>query len=82
MLSWCESTHGIAWHLRELGPSGYHPGGGADTPSLCGFKMSWDLEDVATTEDEIRRLHKQRGICTHCTTEALKRKREMLEDKP
>lgn len=44
--SYCETpTAGSAtpWHIRKLTGKGRRLGGGADTPSLCGRKVAWDL---------------------------------------
>lgn len=32
------------WHIRRLGARGLRLNGGADTPSLCGRQMSWDID--------------------------------------
>ena len=32
------------WHIRELTDQGWKFGGGADTNSLCGRVVSWDLK--------------------------------------
>lgn len=38
------------WHIRPLTSAGKKCGGGADTPALCGRKVSWDLQgDVKPT---------------------------------
>lgn len=47
--SFCESvmasgTSGI--HIRILTGRGMRPSGGADTPSLCGREMAWDVPGV------------------------------------
>lgn len=45
--SYCESAHASSrsvWHLRRLTRAGRKPGGGADTPALCGRVVAWDLE--------------------------------------
>ena len=35
--SFCESSTGLGpWHIRRLTKAGRKPGGGIDTPSLCG----------------------------------------------
>ena len=31
------------WHIRKLTDKGLKLSGGADTPSLCGREMSWDI---------------------------------------
>lgn len=44
--SFCESAYATpfsAWHLRMLSHRGLKLGGGADTLSLCGRQVSWDL---------------------------------------
>ncbi len=44
--SFCESVmagSNSAWHIRELTEVGRKLGGGADTKSLCGREMGWDL---------------------------------------
>ena len=45
--SFCETvTAGplSRWHIRPLTRRGKLLGGGADTPALCGRKVSWDLK--------------------------------------
>lgn len=32
------------WHIRRLTDIGMKPGGGADTPALCGIAVAWDLD--------------------------------------
>ena len=47
LYSLCESvTAGPTsrWHIRPLTRRGKLFGGGADTPALCGRKVSWDLK--------------------------------------
>jgi hypothetical protein len=47
--SYCETATAAAttpWHIRELTEAGKKLGGGADTPALCGRKVSWDLNTV------------------------------------
>lgn len=31
------------WHIRKLTERGLKPGGGADSPALCGRKVAWDI---------------------------------------
>jgi hypothetical protein len=40
------------WHIRQLTDKGKKLGGGADTPSLCGSKMAWDV-NVDITEHHL-----------------------------
>lgn len=49
------------WHIRPLTARGHKFGGGADTPALCGRKVSWDLKCEITP----RSLQSSR-ICPHC----------------
>lgn len=54
----CESINasGISpWHIRKLTDKGLKLGGGADTDTLCGREMAWDL-NVDITEHHL----------THC----------------
>ena len=44
--SFCESVHATPyskWHIRKLTNVGKKLGGGADTKSLCGRDVNWDL---------------------------------------
>jgi hypothetical protein len=44
--AFCESLFASGaspWHVRPLTDAGLKPGGGADTASLCGHRVSWDL---------------------------------------
>ena len=45
--SFCETgtaTSTSNWHIRKITNNGLKLGGGADTPSLCGRKVCWDLK--------------------------------------
>lgn len=49
--SFCETSYAAAtspWHIRRLTSKGRKLGGGADTPSLCGLQVSWDLQTTIT----------------------------------
>lgn len=63
--SFCEPAAASSisrWHIRKLTSKGKMLGGGADTHSLCGRPMAWDLEvDIAYAEFPI-------GICLRCWT--------------
>lgn len=55
--SFCESaTSSSLWHIRKLSDRGPRPTGGADTLSLCGDNMGWDLNKVPISEHHL----------THC----------------
>lgn len=44
--AFCETVAaggGSPWHIRQLTTRGKKLGGGADTPSLCGKQVSWDV---------------------------------------
>ena len=43
------------WHIRQLTEKGPKFGGGADTKSLCGREVAWDLgvSDSRTSRTEI-----------------------------
>ena len=64
--SFCESVHATGhgnWHLRKLTKVGRKPGGGIDTPGLCGHPRKthgWDL-DV-----DITRFHLDENACPRC----------------
>ena len=47
-----------AWHIRELTGVGRKLGGGADTKSLCGREMGWDL-DVELSEHHLSHACKE-----------------------
>lgn len=57
--AFCEAMTASAtspWHIRPLTAVGKKLGGGADTPALCGRKVSWDLQgDVKPTMDSYRK---------------------------
>jgi hypothetical protein len=47
--SLCESvlaSGSSPWHIRKLSKKGKVFGGGADTRSLCGMVMSWDMKNT------------------------------------
>lgn len=47
------------WHLRWLTDKGPMFGGGADTESLCGIEVKWDLEVPINVETMSR-------VCESC----------------
>jgi hypothetical protein len=60
--SFCETMFASGetpWHIRKLGPVGRKLGGGADTPSLCGKSVSWDLNVEITA-------HHLTHCCLYC----------------
>ena len=66
--SFCESINAICskWHIRRLSDAGSKPGGGIDTPTLCGRRMSgWDIV-VAITE---AKLEGRKWVCDKCLAE-------------
>lgn len=55
-------------HLRPLSAEGTKPGGGADTLSLCGRTVAWDVAP-AFPEDLAPDAHARRvGTCAACLT--------------
>lgn len=65
--TFCESAgaSGIsAWHIRQLSKQGLKLGGGADTLSLCGKKMCWDLGNIKMTD-----FHVRHNCCEKCSKE-------------
>ena len=61
--SFCESLQATSvspWHIRRLTAAGPKYRGGADTESLCGRKMGWDLETAITP------LQLQGHTCVAC----------------
>ena len=61
--AFCEPVHAIAggaWHMRKLTEIGPKFGGGADTQSLCGRDMGWDLEVIVTD------FHIDNNTCKKC----------------
>jgi len=63
--SFCETATASPyskWHIRILTTSGRKLGGGADTRSLCGIAVAWDL-DVELTE------HHLNHCCEKCKQE-------------
>ena len=63
--SFCETVSASSespWHIRKLTEKGKKLGGGADTESLCGFRVSWDL-NVEITE------HHLNHCCKLCASE-------------
>jgi hypothetical protein len=64
--SFCETvTAGSSskWHIRLLTRFGKKLGGGADTPSLCGRKVAWDLSV------ELTPFHLEHNSCKTCLAE-------------
>lgn len=65
--SFCESVFAASlskWHIRKLTSVGRKPGGGIDSPSLCGHVktgLGWDLE-VGLTD-----FHLRENCCIECT---------------
>ena len=66
--SFCESSHAgpfSPWHIRKLKEAGRKLGGGADTPSLCGKKVAWDLKSEVTHIG--RALAGGGHVCNECS---------------
>lgn len=71
-LSYCESV----WagptspnHIRNFAEQGLMPGGGANTPALCGSEVSWDLraiKSLAELEQRIANAHETNRVCVKC----------------
>lgn len=60
--SFCETmfASGVTpWHIRKLTTVGRKLGGGADTPSLCGKDVAWDLSVEITS-------HHLTHCCLYC----------------
>lgn len=60
--SFCESVAAGSkgrWHIRRLTFRGAKPGGGADTSSLCGVKVAWDVPAQITH-------HQLQSCCPQC----------------
>jgi len=53
------------WHIRKVGPKGMMLGGGADTLSLCGRTVAWDI-NVPITNRHLT------GACDQCQIEYAK----------
>lgn len=63
-LSFCETvgaSGSTPLHIRVLSPQGRYLGGGADTPSLCGRPMAWDVEGRVDGDSV-----SMRGMCPQC----------------
>jgi hypothetical protein len=59
--SFCAAANaGSRWHIRMLTAQGRKTTGGADTLSLCGEKMDWDLDTEITDE------HLSKNTCPVC----------------
>jgi hypothetical protein len=58
-------------HIRQLTEKGRFPGGGADTPALCGAKVAWDLSviDVTAMPSRVANQHETFRYCGTCLTE-------------
>ena len=67
--AFCETVHASAlspWHIRKLTEQGKKLGGGADTPSLCGLKVSWDLRTdwhISEALSDIERYRLTHVVC-------------------
>jgi hypothetical protein len=55
-------------HIRVLKENGMKAGGGADTDSLCGRPMAWDLSIVTATEihNTLPYQHQSSRYCSNC----------------
>jgi hypothetical protein len=64
--SFCETLTAFVWHIRRLTDAGQKFGGGADTESLCGADVRWDLQ-APVTEIAWRTGRRRRGgVCYLC----------------
>lgn len=65
--SFCEAARATSSqplvHIRRLGATGLHRGGGVDTPALCGATVSWDRREEVTPE-----AVRARVVCASCAT--------------
>jgi len=71
--SFCENVHATPyskWHIRKLTKLGRKLGGGADTPSLCGRVVNWDLDIKLDSH------HVTQNSCPRCAKEYEKVKEE------
>lgn len=64
--SFCESVAAYVWHIRPLTARGRKLSGGADTPSLCGMKVSWDINSPVKAYSDRVRDGRGHGICSKC----------------
>lgn len=74
--SFCETNAAYVYHIRRLTPAGRKLGGGADTPALCGRKVSWD---VPTPVDLTPPLN---GLCKECATRYIEYREIVCVRKP
>jgi hypothetical protein len=59
--SFCETTAAYVWHIRPLTDAGYKLSGNADTLSLCGMKVAWDIKAPINLTPPLD------GLCRKCT---------------
>lgn len=53
-------------HIRPLTAAGLKPGGGADTPALCGAPVLWD-KSLGFTADRVEHWNPwPYGLCSRC----------------
>lgn len=67
--SYCESVYatGISpWHIRILTEAGQKKGGGADTLSLCGREMGWDVVEPMSEQVMAERGQYSVNTCRKC----------------
>lgn len=75
-LAYCETVYATGSspiHIRRVSDAGMTLSGGADTPSFCGLKVSWDTSAVANAADleaRIANAHESNRTCTECADEA------------
>jgi len=50
------------YHIRVLSDAGPRYGDGADTPSLCGTDVRWDIHDLEFTPEILEQVHDR--ICS------------------
>jgi hypothetical protein len=74
--SFCEGVHSgpnSKWHIRKLSDIGRKLGGGADTLSLCGKQVPWDMKV------EVTYYHLNNNSCKKCLEEYNRRRVSNVE---
>lgn len=69
LYSFCERVTASSrspWHIRKLGTKGHCYSGGADTPSLCGGDVGWDLQVGIRPADLLDPGLSHTHICAKC----------------
>ncbi len=76
--SFCETIYAHKWHIRKLTEKGKKLSGGADTQSLCGTNIAWDIKCKLPDKEFIPLQYNLCNPCYIIYFQILKEKRNQI----